>query len=170
MQESRNMGRCLINSANEEPDPNTGEAKPDPHDYAIQLRILPSGNHILAATKNGQIFLISVEMWNPLAISLQNLVSLNTSINFFDVSFLEPYNKWLAATGNGKVVVYNRQDCNAFKQELFEAGKPVKYIFMDSFNVLEYTENCFTEVKKVNTLDHFYSVTKRNLVYNERCH
>jgi hypothetical protein len=102
------MGRCLINSANEEADPTSGEEKPDPNDYAIKLRILPSGNHIFAATKNGQVFLITVESWEPLAISLQNLVSLNTAINSFDCSFLEPYNKWLASTANGKVVVYNR--------------------------------------------------------------
>ena len=96
------------------------------------------------------------------------MVSLNTSIHNFDVSFLEPYNKWLAATCNGKVVVYNRQDCNSFKQELFEKNKPANFIFMDSFNVLEYVDNCFTETKKVNTLDHYYSLTKRNLVYNEQ--
>jgi len=56
-----------------------------------------------------------VETWNPLAISLTNLVSLNTALNSFDVSFLEPYNKWLACTSTGKVIVYNRQDSNSFK-------------------------------------------------------
>ena len=39
---------------------------------------------------------------------------------------------------------------------------------MDSFNVQEYVDNCFTEAKKVNTLDHFYSLAKRNLVHNEK--
>ena len=54
---------------------------------------------------------------------------------------------------------------------------------MDSFNVQEYVDkylyfhlrkrillvfdNCFTEAKRVNTLDHYYSLAKRNLVYNE---
>ena len=38
---------------------------------------------------------------------------------------------------------------------------------MDSFNVQEYVENGFTEAKRVNTLDHYYSLAKRNLVYNE---
>ena len=133
----------------------------------VQIRILPSGQHILCATKNGQVFLIYVESWQPLAITLQNLASLNTAINGFDVSFLEPYNKWLVATCNGKVVVYNRQDCNSFKQELFDRAKMPTFIYMDSFNAQEYVDNCFTETKKVNTLDHFYSLSKRNLVYNE---
>lgn len=102
-----------------------------------------------------------------MAISIQNLVSLNTALYNFDVSFLEPYNKWLVGTANGKVIVYNRQDCNSFKQELFEKSKPPTFIFMDSFNVQEYVDNCFTEAKRVNTLDHYYSLAKRNLVYNE---
>ena len=38
---------------------------------------------------------------------------------------------------------------------------------MDSFNIQEYVDNCFTEAKKMNTLDHFYSLAKRNLVFNE---
>ena len=40
---------------------------------------------------------------------------------------------------------------------------------MDSFNVQEYVDNYFTETKKVNTLDHYYGLAKRNLVYNEKC-
>jgi hypothetical protein len=129
---------------------------------------LPSGNHILVATKNGQVILIHVESWTPLCISLQSLVSLNTAVNAFDVSFLEPYNKWLVGSANGKVFVYNRQDCNSFKQEIFEKAAPPTFIFMDSFNVQEYVDNYFTEAKKVNTLDHFYSLAKRNLVHNEK--
>jgi len=38
---------------------------------------------------------------------------------------------------------------------------------MDSFNVEEYVENCFTETKKVNQVDHYYSLAQRNLVLNE---
>ena len=38
---------------------------------------------------------------------------------------------------------------------------------MDSFNVLDYVDNNFTESKRCNTLDHYYSTSKRNLVYNE---
>jgi hypothetical protein len=38
---------------------------------------------------------------------------------------------------------------------------------MDSFNLLDYVDNGFTESKRSNTLDHYYSVSKRNLVYNE---
>ena len=38
---------------------------------------------------------------------------------------------------------------------------------MDSFNVQEYVDNNYTETKRVNTLDHFYSMANRNLVFNE---
>jgi hypothetical protein len=38
---------------------------------------------------------------------------------------------------------------------------------MDSFNAQEYVDNCFTETKKVNQLDHYYGLSKRNLVLNE---
>lgn len=79
-------------------------------------------------------------------------------MNGFDVSFLEPYNKWLVAGKHGKVVVYNRQDCNSFKQELFDKHQPPVFIFMDSFNLEEYVDNCFTEAKRVNTLDHYYGI------------
>lgn len=38
---------------------------------------------------------------------------------------------------------------------------------MDSFNILDYADNNFTESKRCNTLDHYYSISKRNVVYNE---
>lgn len=95
-------------------------------------------------------------------------MSLNIPVNGFDVSFLEPYNKWLVASGNGKVCVYNRQNCNSFKQEIFDKAAPPTFIFMDSFNIQEYVDNFFTETKKVNTLDHYYSLAKRNIVHNEK--
>jgi hypothetical protein len=38
---------------------------------------------------------------------------------------------------------------------------------MDSFNVLDFVDNGFTESKRCNTLDHYYSVSKRNVVFNE---
>ena len=134
LQDSRCLGRCLISSPNEEAEPGQ-ERNLDPLDYVITIKILPSGQHMLCATKNGQVFLIHVENWLPLAISIQNLVSLNTALYSFDVSFLEPYNKWLVGTANGKVIVYNRQDCNSFKQELFDKNKPPVFIYMDSFNI-----------------------------------
>ena len=142
MQDSRCLGRCLIRSPNEEADPNNaqndegdGAKDLDVLDYVVSIKVLPSGQHLLCATKNGQVFLVFVETWQPLAISIHNLVSLNTAVHSFDISFLEPYNKWLVGTANGKVIVYNRQDCNSFKQELFEKNKPPTFIFMDSFNV-----------------------------------
>ena len=76
---------------------------------------MPSGNHILGASRNGQIVLIYVEQWDPLAIKVEQIASINTSINSFDVSYLEPYNKWLVGTANGKVIVYNRKDFNAYQ-------------------------------------------------------
>ncbi len=123
--------------------------------------------HLLCATQYGQVFLIFVETWLPLSITIQSLVCLNTPVNQFDVSFLEPYNKWLVAGQDGRVVVYNRQDCNSFKQELFDKNSPPQFIFMDSFNLQEYVDNCFTESKRVNTLDHYYGMTQRTLVHNE---
>jgi hypothetical protein len=38
---------------------------------------------------------------------------------------------------------------------------------MDSFNMLDYVDNNFTESKRSNTLDHYYSISKRNLVFND---
>lgn len=42
---------------------------------------------------------------------------------------------------------------------------------MDSFNALDYVNNNFTESKRTNTLDHYYSTAKReyepNLVQDE---
>lgn len=38
---------------------------------------------------------------------------------------------------------------------------------MDSFNILDYADNGFTESKRCNTLDHYYSISKRNTVFNE---
>lgn len=83
------------------------------------------------------------------------------------MSFLEPYNKWLVGTANGKVIVYNRKDFNAFQQELFDEANPPKFNFMDAFNALDYVDNTFTESKRCNTLDHYYSVAKRNNVSNQ---
>ena len=79
------------------------------------IKILPSGNHILGASKNGQIVLIYINQWDPLAIKIGQLASINTTIHSFDVSYLEPYNKWLVGTANGKVIVYNRKDFNSFQ-------------------------------------------------------
>jgi hypothetical protein len=92
---------------------------------------------------------------------------MNTTIHSFDVSYLEPYNKWLVGTANGKVLVYNRKDFNAYQQEIFEEANPPRFNYMDSFNVLDYVDNSFTESKRCNTLDHYYSMAKRNIVRNE---
>ena len=80
---------------------------------------------------------------------------------------MEPYNKWLVGSSNGKIAVYNKKDFNAFQQEIFDEENPPKFNFMDSFNALDYVDNNFTESKRCNTLDHYYSTSKRNLVYNE---
>lgn len=65
LQDSRCLGRCLINSPNEEADPTApgsdGNKQYDPLDYVISIKILPSGQHVMCATKNGQVFLIHVE-------------------------------------------------------------------------------------------------------------
>ena len=48
---SKLLGRCQIHSGIEDPDP----ANPDTvaKDYVVSAKILPSGNHILCATRNG---------------------------------------------------------------------------------------------------------------------
>lgn len=58
--------------------------------------------------------MIAVQQWDPLALRIHQLASINTTVYSFDVSVLEPYNKWLVGTANGKVVVYNRKDFNSF--------------------------------------------------------
>ena len=80
---------------------------------------------------------------------------------------MEPYNKWLVGTGNGKVVVYNRKDFNSLNQEIFDEQRPPVFNFMDSFNLLDYSNNSYSQTRRCNTLDHYYSMAKRNLVYNE---
>ena len=50
---------------------------------------------------------------------------------------------------------------------MFDKSQPPTFIFMDSFNVQEYVDNCFTEAKRVNTLDHYYHAAQRTLVHNE---
>jgi len=112
-------------------------------DYVVSIKILPSGNHIFAATKNGQVVLIFVNSWSPLSIKIESIVSVQTSINSFDFSHLEPYNKWLVATANGKVIVYNRKDFNSLNQEIFDINKPPQFNFMDSFNALDYASNSY---------------------------
>ena len=99
---SKILGRCLINTNDEA---KNHEATLD---WVNSIKILPSGMHILCSTKYGQVFLIFVESWQPLSISIQSLVSLNIPLFSFDVSFLEPYNKWLVGGSHGKIVVYNR--------------------------------------------------------------
>lgn len=42
-----------------------------------------------------------------------------------------------------------------------------KFVFMDSFNVLDFVDNSFVQTTKSNTLDHYYSISKKNLVHNE---
>jgi hypothetical protein len=162
---SRLLGRCKINNGIEDPDPKTGELSLT--DPCISIKILPSGNHILCATTNGSIVLVFVQNWDPLAIKIESLVSIQTAIHTFEFSVLEPYNKWLVGTSNGKVITYNRKDFNSLNQEIFDELKPPVFNFMDSFNVLEYTANAFSQARRTNTLDHFYNMSKRNLVYNE---
>ena len=38
---------------------------------------------------------------------------------------------------------------------------------MDSFNLLDYANNSYSQTRRCNTLDHYYSMAQRNLVYNE---
>ena len=65
------------------------------------------------------------------------------------------------------MVVYNRKDFNSLNQEIFDVQKPPEFNYMDSFNVLDYSSNSYAQAQRCNTLDHYYSMAKRNLVYNE---
>jgi len=49
---------------------------------------------------------------------------------------------------------------------LFNEENPPKFNYMDSFNVLDYVDNQFTESKRSNTLDHYYSTSKRTFTVN----
>lgn len=59
---SKLLGRCQIHSGVDDKDPSAKEDEAIV-DYVVSIQILPSGNHILAATKNGQIVLIFVNSW-----------------------------------------------------------------------------------------------------------
>lgn len=85
---------------------------------------MPTGNHILCSTTLGIVVIIFVERWDPLAIWIDSLASVNASINNFELSFIEPYNKFLIGTKNGKVLVYNKKNFNAFSQEAFGEETP----------------------------------------------
>ena len=39
--------------------------------------------------------------------------------------------------------------------------------YMDSFNLLDYVTNAYSQTKRCNTLEHYYTFAKRNLVDNE---
>ena len=49
---------------------------------------------------------------------------------------------------------------------MFREDNSPKFNYMDSFNLLDYVDNQFTESKRSNTLDHYYSTSKRNFVTN----
>lgn len=70
-------------------------------------------------------------------------------------------------TANGKIVVYNRKDFNSLNQEIFDEIKPPVFNYMDSFNMQDYVSNSYSQTRRCNTLDHYYSMAKRNLVDNE---
>jgi hypothetical protein len=75
---------------------------------------------------------------------MQQLVSINTGVNSFDFSYLEPYNKWLIATSSGKILVYNRKGFNSLSQEVFDVEKSLPvFTYMDNFNVLDFVSNGF---------------------------
>lgn len=48
------------------------------NDYIVSMKILPSGNHVMTATRNGLISLISFQSWEPLGVTIHALACLNT--------------------------------------------------------------------------------------------
>ena len=63
---SKLLGRCQIHSGIEEKP--TGKDEQAIIDVVVSIKILPSGNHMFASTKLGQVVLIFVQKWSPLAI------------------------------------------------------------------------------------------------------
>jgi len=135
------------------------------NDYIIDLKIMPSGNHIMAASSLGLIIIIFIERWEPLAIRIETIACVNAPIHNFELSYIEPYNKFLVGTKNGKVLMYNKRNFNALNQETFNMQDTPKFNFMDSFNALDYVKNNYAESKNL-TLDHYYEVKKRENVEN----
>ena len=72
LENSKLLGRCQINSGLE----GAAEAEENLQDHVISIKILPSGNQLFAATKNGQIVLIFVSNWSPLSIKIESVVSI----------------------------------------------------------------------------------------------
>ena len=100
-------------------------------DYIVELKIMPSGNHILAASSLGLVIIIFVERWEPLAIRIETIACVNAPIHNFEISYIEPYNKFLVGTKNGKVLMYNKRNFNALNQETFNMQDTPKFNFMD---------------------------------------
>jgi len=135
-----------------------GWAKISENDYVNQMTMMPTGNHIVCTTALGIAVIIFVERWDPLAIRIDSLASINAPINTFQISYIEPYNKFLVGTKNGKSIVYNKRNFNAFSQEPFGDETP-QYQFMDSLNLIDFIANGFSEIdSKTLTLDHYYQV------------
>ena len=60
---SKLLGRCLVHSGIEDVNPkaeNNQEKSESIVDIVVSIKILPSGNHILIATKHGQVILVFV--------------------------------------------------------------------------------------------------------------
>lgn len=148
-QKNTSLGRCQVSK----------------DDYIVGLKIMPSGNHILAATSLGLVIIIFVERWEPLAIRIESIACVNAPIHNFELSYIEPYNKFLVGTKNGKVIMYNKRNFNALNQETFNMQDTPKFNFMDSFNILDYIKNGYSETKNL-TLDHYYAVKKHEKVDN----
>ena len=160
IENNSSLGRWLIWENKE-----SNEYGPEAKHWVVELKIMPSGNHILAATSLGLVIIIFVERWEPLAIRIENLVWVNAPINNFEISYIEPYNKFLVGTKNGKLIMYNKRNFNALNQEAFNMTETPKYNFMDWFNILDYITNNYAEATTL-TLDHYYSVKKREKVEN----
>ncbi len=78
------------------------------------MKLMPTGNHIVCTTALGIVVIVFIERWEPLAIRIDSLASVNVPVNCFELSFIEPYNKFLVASKHGKVLVYNKRNFNAF--------------------------------------------------------
>lgn len=151
--ESKLIGRCEIHTG-------SADSQKVVTDVAVALKVLPDGCHLYAATKNGQVVLITVEGWFPLSIRMESLLQLKEQIHSFEYSVLEPFNKWLATTTSGRIHVFVAKEANPFHQQAIPIEKNPEFAQVDQFDLCSHV-NGKPEVKgKISTLDKYYAAAK----------
>ena len=138
---SKNLGRCILNGS----------------DICVGIKFLPSGDRIMCCTTAGFVDMIIVERWDPLQIKIVTISDTRLNCSGIENSILEPYNKWLVVSKIGKIAVYSKKFNTAATNETKDVPK---FINMDIFNISEFVENNFKEVKIENSLSNYYNPPK----------